>query len=198
MPLQPLVLSGSHVRLEPLVENHVSQLCECGLDAGLWQWSPTALSSSDDMADYVRIALQMQRDGTALPFVIIERSSGRIIGSTRFANYDVSHRRVEIGWTWIAPLWQRTAINTGTKYLLLKHAFEALGCLRVELKTDVLNLKSRAAILRIGAQEEGILRNHMVTHTGRVRDTVYYSIIDSEWPAVKSSLEEKLRRLPKP
>jgi N-acetyltransferase len=194
MLLEPLVLAGSYVRLEPLAKDHVSQLCECGLDVSLWQWTPTKVSSSEDMLTYVRIALQMQREGTALPFVIMEHSSGRIIGSTRFANYDVSHRRIEIGWTWITPAWQRTAVNTEAKYLLLKHAFEVLGCLRVELKTDSLNLQSRAAILRIGAKEEGILRNHMVTHTGRIRDTVYYSIIDSEWPSVKAALEAQLRR----
>ena len=116
-----------------------------------------------------------------------------MIGSTRYANIDRTHRRLEIGWTWVARIWQRTAINTETKYLLLKHAFETLGCIRVEFKTDSLNEQSRNALLRIGVKEEGIFRNHMITHSGRVRHSVYFSIIDSEWSDIKKRLEEKLR-----
>jgi RimJ/RimL family protein N-acetyltransferase len=129
-----------------------------------------------------------------LPFVTIEQSSGKAIGSTRFANIDGGHRRVEIGWTWVMRPWQRTPVNTEAKYLMLKHAFEALECFRVEFETDSLNEQSRLALHRIGAKEGGILRNHMMTYTGRVRHSVYYSIIDSEWPQVKASLEEKLSR----
>jgi RimJ/RimL family protein N-acetyltransferase len=124
-------------------------------------------------------------------FATVETSSGRVIGSTRFMNIDRANRRVEIGSTWIAPPWQRTAVNTEAKYLMLRHAFEVWGCIRVELKTDALNQKSRNAILRIGAKEEGTLRRHLITHTGRVRDTVYFSILDSEWPGVKARLTRK-------
>ena len=125
-------------------------------------------------------------------FATVERSSGRTIGSTRFMNIDRVNKRVEIGSTWIAPPWQRTAVNTEAKYLMLRHAFEVWGCIRVELKTDALNQKSRNAILRIGAKEEGTLRRHLMTWTGRVRDTVYFSIWDSEWAQVKAGLENRL------
>jgi RimJ/RimL family protein N-acetyltransferase len=124
----------------------------------------------------------------------MEHSSGQIVGSTRFMNIDCANRRVEIGSTWIVPRWQRTAINTEAKYLMIRHAFEVWKCVRVELKTDALNQKSRAAILRIGAKEEGTLRQHIVTHTGRLRDSVYFSILDKEWPEVKARLEEMCAR----
>jgi len=124
---------------------------------------------------------------------LIDKASGRIIGSTRYGNIDRVHHRVEIGWTWVARQWQRSAVNTEMKYLLLRHAFETLKCIRVELKTDSLNERSRAAILRIGAREEGTFRNHMITASGRIRHTVYFSILDSEWPDVKTRLERKLR-----
>jgi RimJ/RimL family protein N-acetyltransferase len=145
------------------------------------------------MSDYVQTALKEQAAGSALPFALIEKTSGRAVGSTRYGNIDRDHYRVEIGWTWVARQWQRTAINTEAKYLLLRHAFETLGCIRVELKTDSLNDRSRAAILRIGARQEGIFRNHMITANGRIRHTVYFSIVDSEWPEVKARLEAKLR-----
>ena len=193
MNIEPIVLEGNHVRLEPLSPAHVAQLCDVGLDADLWQWTTNLVSTPGEMSVYVESALQMQSEGTALPFAIIERASGRAIGSTRFGNINPNHRRVEIGWTWIARLWQRSSINTESKYLMLKHAFEGLDCIRVEFKTDSLNQRSRTAILRIGAKEEGVLRNHMLTHAGRVRHTVYYSIIDTEWPSVKAGLEAKLR-----
>ena len=128
-----------------------------------------------------------------MPFVTIDAASGKVVGSTRFMNIEAKHRRLEIGSTWIAPPWQRSAINTEAKYLMLSHAFGPLGCHRVEFKTNSLNQKSRDAILRIGAKQEGIFRKHMVTASGRVRDTVWFSIIDSEWPQVKLDLERKLR-----
>jgi RimJ/RimL family protein N-acetyltransferase len=144
------------------------------------------------MAAYVELALKEQADGMSLPFAQMEGASGRVIGSTRYMNIEKVHHRVEIGCTWIGREWQRSAVNTEAKYLLLRHAFETLGCMRVELKTDTLNEKSRAAILRIGAKQEGIFRNHMITSSGRIRHTVYFSIVDSEWPGVKSELERKL------
>jgi RimJ/RimL family protein N-acetyltransferase len=138
--------------------------------------------------------LDAQKAGTALPFATVHVASGQVIGSTRFMNIDVANRRVEIGATWIAAPWRRTAVNTEAKYLMLRHAFETLGCIRVELKTDALNQRSRNAIRRIGAQEEGILRQHVVTWSGRLRDSVYFSILNSEWPRVKQDLEQKLSR----
>jgi RimJ/RimL family protein N-acetyltransferase len=188
----PVTLEGRHARLEPLAKAHLAGLAEVGLEEELWRWIPTAVRTREEMAAYIETALSEQERGVSLPFAIVEKATGRAIGSTRYANIDRTHHRVEIGWTWVAREWQRTAINTEAKYLLLKHAFESLGCMRVELKTDSLNEKSRAAILRIGAKEEGIFRNHMITASGRIRHTVYFSIIDSEWPAVKARLAAKL------
>jgi RimJ/RimL family protein N-acetyltransferase len=179
------------VRLEPLSESHHAGLSEVGLAPELWKWIPFQVQTPEEMLKYIRNALDLQKAGSAIPFATIERSSGKVIGSTRFMSIDAPNRRVEIGSTWIAPAWQRTAINTEAKYLMLRHAFESLGCIRVELKTDSLNEKSRAAILRIGAQQEGIFRNHMLTWSGRLRHSVYFSIIDSEWPQVKLMLEAK-------
>ncbi|MEO8098829.1 MAG: GNAT family protein [Acidobacteriota bacterium] len=192
MELQPITLEGRHVRLEPLTEAHLGGLCAVGLAPDLWEFWPYKAGSAEEMAVYIRTALTEQAAGVSLPFATIERSSGKVVGSTRFMNIDPAHRRVEIGSTWLASPWQRTALNTEAKYLLLRHAFETLGCLRVELKTDTRNLRSRAAIRRIGATEEGTLRQHMVLWNGRLRDTVYYSILDREWPAAKAALELKL------
>ena len=152
------------------------------------------IDTPEKMRTFVADALKAQDAGTALPFATIEKSSGKVIGSTRYGNIDRVHAGLEIGWTWLASPWRRTPINTEAKYLMLRHAFETLGCIRVAFKTDSLNDRSRTAILRIGATEEGIFRNHMITYSGRVRNTVYFSIINSEWPRVKSQLEEKLRQ----
>jgi N-acetyltransferase len=189
MVVTPIVLEGLHVRLEPLKENHLAGLAAVGLDAELWRWIPTPVRTVEEMAAYVATALREQAQGVSLPFVLVEPRTERPIGSTRYGNIDRTNRRVEIGWTWVAHAWQRTAVNTEAKYLLLKHAFETLGCIRVELKTDSLNERSRAAILRIGAREEGTFRNHMITASGRIRHTVYFSILDSEWSGVKARLE---------
>jgi len=192
MKVMPVVLEGAHVRLEPLSRGHLPGLCAIGLEQELWRWIPTPVRTTDDMAAYVELALKEQANGLSLPFAQIEKSAGRVIGSTRYMNIEKTHHRAEIGCTWIGREWQRTAVNTESKYLLLRHAFETLGCMRVELKTDALNEKSRAAILRIGAKEEGTFRNHMITSSGRIRQTVYFSIVDSEWPGVKSELERRL------
>ncbi len=192
MVVSPVTLEGAQVRLEPLAKTHLAGLAEVGLDEELWRWIPTAVRTREEMAGYIETALNEQERCISLPFAIVEKATGRTIGSTRYGNIDRTHHRLEIGWTWVAREWQRTAVNTEAKYLLLRHAFETLGCMRVELKTDSLNERSRAAILRIGAREEGIFRNHMITASGRIRHTVYFSIIDCEWPAVKAGLEAKL------
>ena len=194
MDLKPVTLEGTHVRLEPLTLQHVDALAAVGLDEELWRWTTAGVRTRDDMLCYVETALEWQRAGTALPFTTMLRDHHQVIGSTRFANIDRPNRRAEIGWTWIARPWQRTAANTEAKFLMLRHAFEALGCVRVELKTDALNTVSRRAIGRIGAREEGILRSHMITETGRRRDSVYFSVIESEWPDVKQGLLSKLDR----
>ncbi|MGH9455275.1 MAG: GNAT family N-acetyltransferase, partial [Terriglobia bacterium] len=186
------MLEGQQVRLEPLSFEHLDGLCAVGLDPDLWRWVPTQVRSREDMAAYVRKALDEQQRGMSLPFATIFRDTGQVIGSTRFLNMEPKNCRVEIGATWIGRTWQRTAVNTEAKYLMLRHAFEEWRCLRVEFKTDALNVRSRRAILRLGAKEEGILRRHVVADTGRVRDTVYYSILDGEWPSIKAALQTKL------
>jgi len=193
MNVEAVELSGRHVRLEPLAEAHVEDLAEVGLDPSLWRWTTTCIETLEDMRRYVATALAERAAGRSLPFATVDVASGRPIGSTRFGNIEVAHRRVEIGWTWITPAHQRTAANTEAKLLMLTHAFEAWGCHRVELKTDVLNETSRAAIRRLGAVEEGILRHHMVVPGPRLRDTVYYSILAGEWPAVRARLEDRLK-----
>src|SRR5882724_10624673 len=192
MVVSPVTLEGAHVRLEPLAKSHLAGLAQVGLDEELWRWIPMAVRTVEEMAAYIETALQEQERGVSLPFALIEKATGRAIGSTRYGNIDRTHHRVEIGWTCVAREWQRSAVNTEAKYLLLKHAFETLGCIRVELKTYLLNVISRAAMLRIGARQEGIFRNHMITANGRIRHTVYFSIVDSEWPAVKARLESLL------
>jgi N-acetyltransferase len=192
--LEPVTLEGRHVRLEPLSFDHLADLAKVAFDEEIWRWTSERALSPDELRAYVDRALAAARTGTALPFATVARAAGRAIGSTRFASFDAPNRRIEIGWTWIGRDWQRTAINTEAKYLMLAHAFEKFGCVRVELRTDVLNEKSRAAIRRIGASEEGVLRKHAITWAGRVRDDVYYSIVDDEWPTVKARLEERLAR----
>ncbi len=196
MQVSPLTLQGPHLRLEPLSLDHLAGLTAVGLDPELWRWVPNQVRSAADMRAYVEQALAEQAAGSSLPFALVlagpDQAAGTVIGSTRFGNISLRDRRLEIGWTWVAKPWQRSAANTEAKSLLLTHAFETLGAHRVELKTDFLNEKSRTAIARIGAQQEGIFRRHVQTDTGRVRDTVYFAIIDSDWPAVKAHLA-KLR-----
>jgi N-acetyltransferase len=190
MRIEPVTLEGTHVRLEPLsLERHFDGLVEIGLDPELWRWTVTKIESSEELRRYVERALQDQAEGRSLPFATVERAGGRIVGSTRFMAIAVPHRRVEIGSTWITRPWQRTVINTEAKYLMLRHAFETWGCLRVELKTDVRNERSRRALLRLGCVEEGTYRKHLITERGTVRDSVYYSVVDDEWPGVKARLE---------
>ena len=191
-PLAPVTLRGAHVELVPLTEEHVDALLPIALDSEIWKFTVESVASREELEGFVARALAARDAGTALPFATVERGTGRVVGSTRFANYERAHARIEIGWTWIGRPWQRTAVNTEAKLLMLGHAFDALGLRRVELKTDVLNERSRAAILRLGAVEEGILRQHTVTARGRVRDTVYFSILASEWPAVKARLAARL------
>ena len=193
MQIKPITLEGEFVRLAPLQLKHLAELFEAANDETLWIWTNNNVKTREDMLRYIETALGEFERKVSLPFITIEKSSGKIIGSTRFGNIEPAHRKAEIGWTWINPHWQRTAINTEAKLLMLIHAFETWKCVRVELKTDVLNDKSRNAILRLGAKEEGIFRQHLITDAGRFRDSIYFSIIDSEWQTVKAGLQEKLR-----
>lgn len=196
-PLQlvmPVTLEGSTVRLEPIRREHAEIFWEAAKDSldDIFQWIPYRVKTREDFQRLVEKIFEEQERGESVAFATVDRGSGHVIGSTRFMNIDRANRRVEIGSTWIIPAWQRTAVNTEAKYLMLRHAFEVWKCFRVELKTDALNTRSRNAILRIGAKEEGTLRRHVLTWTGRVRDSVYFSILDSEWPSVKTTLEQKL------
>lgn len=191
MRIEPVRLSGEHVVLEPLSRGHLGPLCAV-LDAKLLQWFTKPATNDVEMAEFIEEALHAQDAGTALPFATLDRASGKVVGSTRYGNIDRANRKVEIGWTWIGKPWQRSAINTEAKLLMLTHAFEALGAIRVEFKTDSLNRQSRAALTRLGAVEEGIFRNHMITASGRVRHSVWFSIVDSEWIKVKRRLTDRL------
>ena len=190
----PRALEGKTVRLEPIRPDHEEMFWDAAKDDldDIFRWIPYSMKTREDFRSWMAKAFAEQERGDSIVFATVERLSGRVVGSTRFMNIDRANRRVEIGSTWIAPAWQRSAVNTEAKYLMLRHAFEVWGCFRVELKTDALNQKSRNAILRIGAKEEGTLRRHVITWTGRVRDSVYFSILDTEWPEVKAKLETRL------
>jgi RimJ/RimL family protein N-acetyltransferase len=193
--VEPITLEGSAVRLEPLSLEHLPALINVGLEADIWRWMPRPVNSPADMRAFIEAALDALAAGTEMPFATIDRASGMVVGSTRFMAIEPRHRRLEIGYTWLAPAWQRTAINTDAKLLMLAHAFGVLGALRVEFKTDALNERSRAALAGIGAQEEGTLRWHILTESGRRRDSVYFSVIEEEWPRVRQHLERRLARL---
>src|SRR6476659_4586486 len=192
MDLTPRSIEGPTVRLEPLGLEHLDGLCDVGLDPDLWRLTVTRIHDRAGMERYVRTALEEQQAGTALPFATTLRDTGRVIGSTRFGSLSPPNRRVEIGWTWLGRPWQRTGANTEAKYLMLRHAFERWSCIRVEFKTSALNLRSRAAILRIGAREEGILRHHLINEDGSLRDSVYFSLLAEEWPEARRRLERML------
>lgn len=193
MDVKPVVLQGNHVRLEPLSEDHISGLTEIGAGQDFWGFMLYGdIKTEADMRTWALDIMARGQKGTDLPFVAIHLPSGRVAGATRYLNIMPKDRGLEIGGTWYGREFQRTAVNTECKYLLLKHAFEELKCIRVQLKTDSLNLRSQKAIERIGAVREGVLRNHMILPDGRIRHSVYYSIIDSEWGKVKQRLEGML------
>lgn len=196
MEVSPVTLEGQHVRLEPLSLQHEEALNIAAADGELWNSAVTIVPDRAAMVAYIEVALHGQSLEKELPFVIIRKASGNIVGTTRFYDIEATHRKVTIGYTWLAKSAQRTSINTEAKLLLLTHAFDVWKCVRVELVTDVLNAQSRAAILRLGAKQEGILRNHMILPSGRIRDSVCFSIIDTEWPEVKARLVEKLSERP--
>lgn len=192
MTINPITLEGRRVRLIPLSLDHVDALWRAGNDPDLWRLTTTRVHSPDDMRRYIEMALAEQERGISLPFATVEKSSGAIVGATRFGNIAPEHKRVEVGWTWVTFAWQRTFVNSEAKLLMFTHAFDTWGCNRVELKTSALNMRSRKAMLRLGLKEEGTLRKHMINGDGTIRDTVYYSVIAEEWPEMKSRLAEML------
>ena len=193
-----VTLSGTHVVLEPLAPDHVPDLLAAAQSDEIWRLTIDDPRTPAAMHDYVMRALAAREAGQALPFAVRHRASDTVIGCTRYHAISHADLGVEIGFTWYAPAFWRTAVNTECKYLLLTHAFERLGCIRVELKTDARNSRSRTAILRLGAVEEGTLRSKVIMRDGHRRDSVYYSILDREWPAVKAGLEAKLGIAPTP
>lgn len=195
MEVKPIMLTGKHVRLEPMTEEHVPGLAEIGAGQTFWDFMLYGnINTVDDMRNWVKDILSRAEKGTDLPFVAIHLASGRLAGATRYLNIMPKDRGLEIGGTWYGLEYQRTPVNTECKYLLLCHAFETLDCIRVQLKTDLRNERSQKAIERLGAVKEGILRNHMILPDGRIRHSVFYSILDTEWPQVKKRLEEMLDR----
>jgi RimJ/RimL family protein N-acetyltransferase len=195
MEVKPVVLEGKHVRLEPMTETHIPALAEIGVGHDFWDFMVYGrMENEEDMRGWVREILSRAEKGTDLPFVAVHLASGRVAGATRYLNIMTNDRGLEVGGTWYGLEFQRTAVNTESKYLLLTHAFEALGCIRVQIKTDSLNLRSQRAIERIGAVKEGVLRNHMILPDGRIRHSVFYSILDSEWEGVKKKLEQMMER----
>jgi RimJ/RimL family protein N-acetyltransferase len=192
MQFERVILEGSHVRLEPLARTHKTELCNAIADGELWKLFVTLVPHTDDIDDFLDKARLHHESGQGLAFAVIDKPSRTVVGSTRFMKADLPNRRVEIGFTFLAKSFQRTKINTEAKLLMLTHAFEMLELNRVEFITDYLNTASRNAILRLGAKEEGILRNHMVMRDGRVRDSVLHSIVKYDWPGVKQNLQHRL------
>ena len=192
--IEPVTLSGSRVLLEPLSLEHLDGLSAAVKDGELWNLWYTSIPSPEKAEGYIKTALDMRANAGAMPFIIRDRESSTIIGCTRYFNVDELNQRLEIGHTWYSESYQRTAGNTESKYLLLSHAFEELNAIAVEFRTHWHNHKSRAAIARLGAKQDGVLRNHTRSADGIYRDTVVFSIIDLEWPAVKQSLQFKLKR----
>lgn len=193
--VEPVTLVGKHVHLEPMTEDHIPGLTEIGVGQTFWEFMVYGrMETEDDMRGWVHDILSRAEKGTDLPFVAIHLASGRVAGATRYLNIMPKDRGLEVGGTWYGPEFQRSPVNTECKYLLLTHAFETLGCIRVQLKTDLRNERSQKAIERIGAKKEGILRNHMILPDGRIRHSVFYSILDTEWPDVKNRLEEMMAR----
>jgi RimJ/RimL family protein N-acetyltransferase len=190
-PLQPVVLKNAFVRLEPLRLDHAADLAALTVRTGVTRWFPEPLETSAILDKYVAEAVRQAEAGTALPFAIVD-PDGPVVGCTRYMNIAADHKRLEIGSTFVGAPWQRSATNTAAKLLLLGHGFERLGCVRIELKADARNMKSRNAILRLGATEEGTFRRHVICSDGYMRDTVYFSILADEWPAIKARLTARL------
>jgi RimJ/RimL family protein N-acetyltransferase len=195
MEIKPIILEGRQARLEPMTEAHIPALADIGVGQPFWDFMVYGrMETMEDMRGWVLDVLSRAERGTDLPFVAIHLASGRVAGATRYLNIEPQHRGLEVGGTWYGPEFQRTVVNTECKYLLLHHAFEKLGCIRVQLKTDLRNERSQKAIERIGAVKEGVLRNHMILPDGYYRYSVYYSILETEWPQVKKRLEEMMER----
>ena len=192
MTVEPVTLEGQHVRLEPVTMEHHAALCSALLDDEIWRWMPWQVRTPDEMREFMQQALKLRDEGSMMTFATIYKPDNCVVGTTRYLTIERVHHNIEIGGTMVGKNWQRTVVNTEAKLLMLRHAFETLGCLRVQFQTDSLNTKSQNAILRLGAKQEGTFRNKIICWDGRIRHSVYFSITDEEWPAVKANLEAKL------
>jgi RimJ/RimL family protein N-acetyltransferase len=194
MQAAPVILEGTLVRLEPLSMDHLPALAEIAFNPQIWRWMTDRVDTENDLRRCIQVALDAAAAGTAMPWATRSKADNRIIGSTRFADIQTSHRTLEIGWTWLDPGYQRSGINVEAKYLQLRHAFEVMGARRVAFKTHHQNVKSQIAIQALGAKHEGIFRNHVIMSDGTPRHSYWYSIIDEEWPEVKTRMEERMQR----
>jgi RimJ/RimL family protein N-acetyltransferase len=192
--LHPVTLSGAHATLEPLAPAHAAELARAAADGELWRLWYTSVPRPEGVAQEIARRLGLQQAGSMLPFSVREHASGELVGMTTYMNVDAANRRVEIGSTWYAARVQRSALNTECKLMLLRHAFDELGCVAVEFRTHFMNRQSRQAIERLGAKLDGVLRSHMLLPNGTLRDTAVYSVIAAEWPAVRTNLEWQLAR----
>jgi N-acetyltransferase len=188
----PVTLAGSRVRLEPLERSHLAGLVAAGADPATWTWMHAPLTDEASMCSWMEEAIRNRDAGAEVPFATVDATTGRVLGSTRFMSIAPAHRRLEIGWTWLAPSAHGTGANTEAKRLMLEHAFEQLGAMRVEFKTDARNDRSRAALAGIGATFEGVFRRHQLMGSGRVRDSAWFAVVDEDWPLVRERLRARL------
>jgi len=192
MVVESITLEGQYVRLVPLTMEHHAELWKTLADEDIWRWFPAQCRTADELRAFMQQTLNLSDTGETLPFTTIYKPDNRVVGMTRFLTIERNHHHIEIGATLVGKNWQRTVVNTEAKYLMLCHAFETLGCIRVQFQTDSLNTQSQNAILRLGAKQEGIFHNHKICWDGRVRHSIYFSITDEEWSSVKANLETKL------
>ena len=193
MKVESVTLDGQYVRLEPITMEHHAALCSALLDDEIWRWMPWRVTTPDEMREFMQTALKLRDEGTMITFATVYKPDNCVVGTTRYLTIERANHNIEIGGTMVGRNWQRTVVNTEAKYLMLRHAFETLGCLRVQFQTDSLNTKSKNAILRLGATQEGVIRNKVICWDGRIRHSLYFSITDEEWPGVKANLEAKMR-----
>ena len=194
LEIKPITLYGRHIVLRPPSINDIEGLTLAAKDGEIWNNRFSQFPKSNEIPIYIQRMVELQKNGVILPFIIIHKDSNTIVGTTRYLNIDYDNYRLEIGHTWIAKSWRKTYVNTEAKFLMLQYAFEKLGCIAVEIRTDVLNTVSRRAIKRLGAKKDGVLRYHKIMRDGRIRHTICYSIIEPEWEEVKNKLIKKLAK----
>ena len=192
--VKKITLEGNTVMLVPMETSHLDGLWEAGQNQSIWEFTSSKVSSKEDMKKVIEAAMVEREKGTQIPFIVLDKQTDKIVGSSRYLDNSKAHKSLEIGWTWYSPVYWRTGVNTETKLLLLQYAFEKMEVNRVQFCTDSRNVRSQNAIARLGAQREGVLRKHRMIADGYIRDTVVFSIIKEEWPQIKTGLQDKLNR----